>query len=68
MKVCIICELEDMWRKRLLRLVRFAILGRILYENGVGIAGHVFVRVHGDEGGRPNIRVDIVGQEAFSNA
>ncbi len=39
-----------MGRKSLLRVLGFAVLGRILHEHGVGIAGHVFVWVHGDKG------------------
>ena len=48
--VGIIGELEDVGREESLLLGGVAILCGILEENGVCVAGDVFVRIYGDQG------------------
>lgn len=50
MVVGIIGELEDVGREESLLLGGVAILCGILEENGVCVAGDVFVRIYGDQG------------------
>lgn len=64
----IIGELKDVGREGSLLVGGVAILRGILEENGVRVAGDVFVRIHGDKGGGIERGVYIVSEKTFSEA
>ena len=66
--VGVIGELEDMGRERNLLLRGIAILCGIFEENGVCIAGDVFVRVQSNQGRRIQRGVDVVSEKTLSEA
>jgi hypothetical protein len=66
--VGIVRELEDMGRERGLLLGGVAILCGIFEENGIGVAGNVFVGVQGDQGGGVYRGVDVVSEKTLSEA
>ena len=67
MVICIVGKLEYMWREGFLVFRRATILGSILVEDRVGVAGHKFVRVDSDEYGFADTSVDGVRKESFSD-
>lgn len=64
----IVRKLEYVGWKRDLGGGRVAVLSGILLQNGVGIAGDIFVRIDGDDGGGANVSVYGVGHEPFADA
>ena len=68
MIVGIVGKLEDVGRERSFLVGGTAILCRIFEENGIRVAGDVFMGIHGDQGGGVDCRVDIVSEKTLSEA
>jgi len=68
MVVGVVGKLKDMGRERNLLVRGIAILCGIFEENGVCVAGDVFVGIQGDQGRRIQCGVDVVSEETLSEA
>jgi hypothetical protein len=68
MVVSIVRKLEDVGRKRCLFLGGIAILCCIFEENGISVAGNVFVWVDCDQGGGINGGIDVVSEKTLPEA
>ena len=66
--VGVVGELKNVGRERSLLVGGVSILCRIFEENGIRVAGNVFVRIHGDQGGRIYCGIDVVSEKTFSEA
>lgn len=66
--VGIVGELENVGRKKGFLLRGIAILCRVLEENGIRVAGDVFMGVHGDQGGRVDCGIDVVSEKTLPEA
>ena len=66
--VSIVGELKDVRRERCLFFGGITILCGIFEENGIRVAGDVFVGVHGNQNGRTNGGVDVVSEKTLPEA
>ena len=66
--VGIVGKLENVRRERGLLFGGVAILCRIFEENGIRVAGNVFMGIHGDQGGRIYCGVNFVSEETLPEA
>lgn len=68
MVVSIVGELKDVRREGCLFFGGISILCGIFEENGIRVTGDVFMRVYGDQSGRINGGIDVVGEKTLSEA
>ena len=68
MIVGIVGELKDVRREGCLFFGGIAILCGIFEENGIRVAGNVFVGVEGNQNGGINGGIDVVSEKTFSEA
>lgn len=66
MVVGIVGELEYVGRQGNLVLGGVAVLCGIFVQNGIGIAGYVFIGVDGDKSRGSDVCVDVVSEETFA--
>lgn len=68
MVVSIVGELEDVRGEECLFFGGIAMLCGIFEENGIRVAGNVFMGVHGDQNGGANGGIDVVSEKTLSEA
>ena len=66
--VGIVGKLEDVGREKSFLVGGITILCRVFEENGIRVAGNVFMGVYSDQGGRVYSSVDVVSEKTLSEA